>query len=116
MYFAILIAGVYVLVNIYLYYRRYQFRKEAEKTKGVIVDYEFHGRFSHPVIEYTTSSGDKMKVVGSMPRIGGKGKELSVYYHPRHTTKISYSLGFFGFVLFFGFLVMGFILVLPLLE
>jgi hypothetical protein len=112
MYIALLIAGLYVFVNVVLFYRRYRFRKTAEKTKGVIVGYESHGRFSHPVIEYVTSSGEQRKVVGSMPRIGGKGKKITVYYAPHHPAKVSYSLGFTEFVLFFGFFVMVFVFVL----
>jgi hypothetical protein len=116
MYFVLIVGGLYDVVLLFLFLKRIRFRRNSLKVKGKIIEYQSNGRYSYPIIVFSTIKNKQIQIIGHVPRIGGKGKNITVYYDPLNPLKTSYDLGVLEFVLYISFFLFAFVWTIPFIT
>lgn len=80
--------GVLMLVlGIFFYFNANQFRANAEKATGTVVDFTAVGENTCPVVRFTTSSGQSVDAVADVCS-AQMGDSLELFYDPNQPDRI----------------------------
>jgi hypothetical protein len=80
--------GVLMLVlGIFFYFNANQFRSNAEKATGIVVDFTAVGENTCPVVHFTTSDGQSVDAVADVCS-AQMGDSVDIYYDPDQPDRI----------------------------